>query len=342
MNTSVSLNERFTRPFAVISAADSLIAHRAKEIILNNTLIPEEDIHFDIIPHELFHFGFNIFADWGNFLHRASIFKDEEAGKKYIQSPSLEVLRVTPSQPAAPQYFAFPPLRSRISGTNEFYLLDDFFHLEQSIYHKYAADYDITMLYPSVWLVEGYEALQKRLDVLGETRDALYIRTDAFSFNEDDIVVVYGVNHTKTGKAVYTNVSCYHDTLFAGYGGIKNKQMEKTAREYFQDTLTADYFFTYKFARHTIGGDSHVYVVPSDTFNNMLGINPGRTAFMGFRAYIDTTTLVGPSATEVIMSRAMVLRPKGSGFEDVEYHRSVDFEVFPNIANIFSLICLSL
>ncbi|MBU2649766.1 MAG: T9SS type A sorting domain-containing protein [Bacteroidetes bacterium] len=330
MNTSVPLSERFERPFAIISAADSIIAYHAREIILNNTGIPGEDIHFDIIPYELFNFGFNIFADWGNFLHRASIFKDEVAGQNYIHHPSLEVLRITPSSPATPQFFAFPPLKSRLSGTNEFYLLDDFYDMEQSIYQKYAPNYDITLLGPSVWLVEGYEALQKRIDVLGETRDALYIRTDAFNFHEDDIIIVYGVNHTKTGKAVYTNVSCYHDTLFAGYGGIKNMQLEKTAREYFQDTLTADYFFTYKFVRHAINGDPHVFVVPADTFHNMLGLDIGRTAFMGFRAYIDTTTLVGPSATELIMSRAMLLRPSGSGFEDVDNNHNLTFEIFPN------------
>lgn len=330
MNTSVPINERFERPFAVISAADSIIAYKAKDIILNNTIISEEDIHFDIVPHDLFYFGFNIYADWGNFLHRASIFKDEEAGKNYINNPSLEVLRVTPSTPSTPQYFETPPLRNRISGTNEFYLLNDFYHMEQAIFQKYVSSYDITMLNPSVWLVEGYEALQERLDVLGETRDALYVRTDAFSFNEDDIVIVYGVNHTKTGKAVYTNVSCYQDTLFAGFGGIKNMQYEKSAREFFQDTLTADNFFTYKFTRHPISGDPYVYVVPTDTLHNMLGIDLGRTAFIGFRAYIDTTTLVGPSATEIIMSKAILLRPRGYGFIDVEHERTVDLNVFPN------------
>jgi hypothetical protein len=189
--------------------------------------------------------------------------------------------------------------------------------------------------------MEGYQAIQEMANVLGEVRDALYICTESFNFYEDDIIVVYGVNHTKTGKAVYTNVSCYRDSLYAGYGGIKNNQYEKTARDYFADTTIADYFFTYKFARDSIANDTNVFIVPQDTANNIMGINYGDRAFMAFRAYIDTTTNVGPSPQEIIFSRAILIRPKGNGFADIKKNSNIELNIFPNPINNFAEIIIT-
>ncbi|MFK5968662.1 MAG: T9SS type A sorting domain-containing protein [Candidatus Marithrix sp.] len=336
MNEDIPLSEMFERNFAIISVADSNIAYRSKQLILENTSIPDSNIYFDIIPADIYRFGFSQDADQGNFLHRVSIFENDSAGTAYVNNPTLEVLRVTPETPNIPIFLSTPALTSRISGINEFYLNENFEYFEQALFNEYNSDYDISFLYPSVWLMEGYQAIQQTANVLGEVRDALYIRTESFNFYEDDIIVVYGVNHTKTGKAVYTNVSCYRDILYAGFGGIKNNQYEKTARKYFADTLVADYFYTYKFTRDTIPNDTNVFIVPQDTANNLMGINYGDLAFMGFRAYIDTSTNVGPSPQEVIYSRAMVLRPKGSGFADIIKTSNIEFNIFPNPMNDFS------
>lgn len=333
MNNNVPFTEMFERDFALICAADSSIANKTKELILENTTILEGDIYFDIIPGDIYKFGFTPSADWGSFLHRASIFENESAGKAYVDHPTLEVLRITPAAPKIPVFLPTPPLTSRNSGMDEFFLNNDFEYFEKALFNEYKTDYSVSFLDPSVWLMEGYQAIQEEKDVLGEVRDALYIRTEPFNFNQDDIVLVYGVNHTKTGKAVYTNVSCYRDTLFAGFGGIKNSQYEKTARKYFSDTTTADYFFLYKFARTPLANDPNVFVVPQDTDSNMTGINWGDRSFMGFRAYIDTTTRVGPSPDEIIYSRAMLLRPKGSGFDDIGKSGNVAWSVIPNPAH---------
>jgi hypothetical protein len=333
MNKNVPLNDMFERNFALICAADSNIAFQTKQKILENTTIPESDIYFDIIPGDIFKFGFAPASDWGSFLHRASIFENDSTGKAYVNNPTLEVLRVTPATPRTPVFLATPPLTERNTGVDEFFLNDDFDYFEKALFNDYKTDYSVSFLDPSVWLMEGYQAIQEQKDVLGEVRDALYIRTDPFNFNKDDIVLVYGVNHTKTGKAIYTNVSCYRDTLYAGFGGIKNTQYEKSARKYFSDTTTADYFFLYKFARSPIANDTNVFIVPQDTARNMTGINFGARSFMGFRAYVDTTTKVGPSPDEIIYSRAMLLRPKGSGFADIGKSGNADWSVMPNPAH---------
>jgi len=333
MNKSVPASAMFERNFALICAADSNIAAKTKQLILQNTSIPESDIYFDIIPGDIFKFGNAPKDDWGSFLHRASVFENESAGQAYINNPTLEVLRITPSSPVTPSFFHTPKLTSRNSGIDEYFLNEDFEYLEKTLFNEYDSSYSVSLLHPSVWLVEGYEAIQEEKDVLGEVRDALYMRTEAFNFNKDDIVVAYGVNHTKTGKAVYTDVSCYRDSLFAGFGGIEDSRYAKTARKYFSDTTTADYFFTYKFARSPLPGDTNVFVVPQDTAHNMMGINYGDKSFLGFRAYIDTLTHVGPSPEELIYDRGLLLRPKGSGFADLGTSADIDWSVNPNPAH---------
>jgi hypothetical protein len=333
MNKNVPFDAMFERDFALIYAADSNIATKTKQLILENTTIPESDIYFDIIPGDIYKFGFAPSDDWGSILHRASIFENDTKGQAYVDNPTVEVLRVTPPTPQTPVFFRTPELTSRNTGQDEFFLNDDFEYFEKALFNEYDSDYAVSFLTPSVWLEEGYQAIQEEKDVLGEVRDALYIRTEPFNFNQDDRVVVYGVNHTKTGKAVYANVSCYRDTLFAGFGGIKNTQYEKSARKYFSDTTTADYFYLYKFARSPIANDPNVFIVPQDTAHNMTGINYGARSFMGFRAYVDTTTDVGPSPDELIYCRAMLLRPKGSGFADIGRSGTIAWSVVPNPAH---------
>lgn len=336
MNENVAFEEMFERDFAIISTADSSIANTCKQMILETTNIPEIDIYFDVIPSEIFRFGFMPDSDMGVFLHRVSIFSNDSAGTQYVNNPTLEVLRITPETQSSPVFIPKPPLTSRITGNDEFYLTEDFEYLEQAIFNQYTDDFDISYLAPSVWLMEGYQAIQEMEDVLGEVRDALYIRTEAFSFKKDDIIVVYGVNHTKTGKAVYTNVSCYRDSIYAGYGGITNTKYENTAWPYFTDSTTADNFFVYKFTRDSLTNDTNIFIVPPDTANNFLGINYGDQTFMAFRAYIDTLSKVGPSPLEIIFSRAMLLRQIGSGFDDIKIYDNIELKIFPNPAKDFT------
>ncbi len=76
MRTDLPLDSMFRRKFALIMAADSLVAMRIKNTILASTpAISEKDIYFDIIPYGIFKFGNRPKGDWASFLHRASLFQ---------------------------------------------------------------------------------------------------------------------------------------------------------------------------------------------------------------------------------------------------------------------------
>lgn len=333
MRPDLPLDSMFGRKFALIMAGDSLVAMHVKQTIMAATPeIAEADIHFDILPSEgMFRFGIDPQADWGMFAHRVSLFSDSTEQETYVNNPPLEILRITPQQPVQPVPFPLRSFLPRTCGTNEFDLLPLMNILEEGIYDAWHANYEMIWLQPSPWVIEGFVAIQQGLDALGDNHDALYIVTGDFQFRENDIALVYGVDHTKTGKAVYTNSTIYSTKYMAGYGGITNTQMEKSARMYVADTTVADQLFAYCFARHPIVGNPFVYIVPSDTNGTMEGINVNDTANFGFRLYVNSLTKIGPDPMEVILDQAVLLRPYNTGISNTAArHPSSAIKVYPN------------
>ncbi|MCX6245868.1 MAG: hypothetical protein NTU98_14325 [Bacteroidetes bacterium] len=333
MRPDLPLDSMFGRKFALIMAGDSLVAMDVRSKILAS--VPEiaaADIYFDIIPSEgMFQFGVNPAADWGMFAHRISLFKDSTAQHDYVNNPPIEILRITPKTTPQQSMFTLRSFLPRSCGINEFDLLPDLELLEEGIYNTYHADYDMIWLKPSPWVIEGFVAIQQGMDALGDNHDALYVITSDFLLKENDIALTYGVNHTLTGKSVYTNATIYSTKYMAGYGGITNTQMEKSARQFVGDSAIADRFYAYCFARHPIPGNPFVYIVPSDTNHTMEGINVDDTANFGFRLYVNSITKIGPDPMEVILDQAVLLRPLNAGIADNRKDvNNAEMKVFPN------------
>ena len=332
MRPDLPVDSMFRRKFALIMTADSLVAMRIKKAILVATPeIAEKDIVLDIVPYGIFRFGNRPAGDWASFLHRASLFKNPRDEESYMLNPSLEIMRVTPLQSSPRVFFKTPSYLSRRSGINEFGLIPDLELLEKGIYNAWHQTHTITWLQPIPWVIEGYTAIQQGADALGDVHDALYISTPDFILGKDDKALVYGVNHTKTGQAVYTNVTIYGSKYLNGLGGMTIFEMKGSARPYMADTVRADRFFTYTLARHPIPGNPFVYVVPADTNKNLGGINPGDSAFIGFRLYVNSVTKIGPDPMEVILDRAILLRPRSTGIRELTVEKPyADLKLYPN------------
>jgi hypothetical protein len=331
MRPDLPLDSMFSRKFALIMAADSILAMQVKATILAATTeIAPADIHFDILPpDDLFRCGTGPKTDWTNILHRVALFDDTAAENNYMNHPPLEVIQVTRTNPAAPVLFSLHPFLPRASGITEFNLYDNMELLEEGIYNAYHENYDIIWLSSTPFNLESFTAIQQGVDALGDNHDCLYIRTNDFTFGENDIGLAYGVDHTQTGQAVYNNVIMYGSKYFDGFGGITNDMMVKSARQYLLDTVIADKLYAYCFARHPVPGNPYVYIVPSDTANTLSGINVNDTAFLCTRLYVNSITKIGPDPLEVVIDRFVLLRLKSSGiFETNPEDPSV--KVYPN------------
>lgn len=302
--------EPYESPIVIISTGNQKTQEAVRDAVIQAG-ISEDNILYDIIPPDTVRFGLDSKADGLNILHRASIFAKDQVGDTYTDYPTLEIIRVTPKEPLEMVPLEAPPLRERATGVTESdidgRLGPTVDLLRAEIIKRYGSQYlYYTEMGTKVWLVEGQEAIEEGLNVLGETRDTLYTCTDTFVLDEDDLIVVFGVNHNKTAKAVYGNVSIYGADYFNGFGGIKNSNYEGTAFNYLPADVApelADMLYVYKFARKPI--DNETFVIPRNADGSYMGLNDGESAFMGFRAYVDVTTTVGTIIDEIIPDQAI-------------------------------------
>ena len=331
MRPELPLDSMFSRKFAVIMAADSILAMKVKATILAATpAIAPADIHFDILPSgDLFRCGKGAEADWTNILHRVSLFEDTVAQNDYLDHPPLEVLQVTRAFPADSGLWSIHPFHPRTSGITEFNLYHDMEDLEFRIWETYRQDYDIIWLSSTPFNLESYTAIQQGANAYGDNHDCLYTRTNDFLLGENDIALSYGVDHTRTGQAVYDNVIIYGSEYFDGFGGLTNEMMAKSARQFLSDTAVANNFYAYCFARHPVQGNPYVFIVPADTNHTLSGIDVDDSVFLCSRIYVNSVTQIGPDPLEVVLDRFVLLRPKLSGVPETGM-QSPAIKVYPN------------
>ncbi|MCB2186546.1 MAG: hypothetical protein KQJ78_09020 [Deltaproteobacteria bacterium] len=312
---ALGTDDVYQRFMVLISTGNEEVYNRVRDAAIACG-IPAANIQQDIIPADMVNFGLGDTADTFSYLHRASLFKDPAAKDAYLNNPTLEFLRVTPKEslPLAP--LSQEPLIDRETGVSEVAADPVLPAVQQKLYQailaKHGAGKTAQLLDTYQWLEEGNEAIADRTNVLGESRDTLYTRTDDFTLGADDVAIVFGVNHSQTAKSVYSNVSCYGADYFNGFGGITNESYLGTAREYLPDLdpAVADMFYVWKFARSQL--DEHTFVVPENLNGDYYGINLGDQAFMGFRDYINTLTDVGPALDELQLEQVLLFKGPGS------------------------------
>ncbi|MDH7510090.1 MAG: hypothetical protein QHH04_03490 [Methanolinea sp.] len=58
-----------------------------------------------------------------------------------------------------------------------------------------------------IGILEGYDSLQRNADALGDNRDALYLQNGDYLLDDNDFIIMYGITHRASGKALYTNIA---------------------------------------------------------------------------------------------------------------------------------------
>jgi len=156
----------------------------------------------------------------------------------------------------------------------------------------------------SVWLPEGFDAIQRGINGLEENRDTTYLNTDPlFTLSEDpnDFLIVYGVNHEATGKATYANFTIYGTDLLIGVASEHSRDLWGSAQEFIPGDLNVNYLYVWKVARHC-NGEAHCTEVP---MGDCPGLSVDDQMFVVFRAYLERGTKVGPAYSEIVYDRAI-------------------------------------
>ena len=270
------------------------------------------------IPAETYRMGLEKGDDTFCFLGRISQPADEGAYESYVSSLAEQsvLYRVTPNteQAAAPHENA--TVTPRGTGEHETAVLDaPSTHLDRirdAILAKYASGYTYEELTSRIAVPEGLTAYYNDSNAQGDNRDTTYLMTNDFTLDsDDDFIVVYGVNHTKTGKARYSNAVLYGRPMLNGVCSIYDSLYEGSASEYLEeDCENRDAYYVYKMARTKLDENTATIAYSTDNENGKFyGVDNGNPLLLAFRAYLDETN-VGASYYEIIYDRAIVFHKK--------------------------------
>jgi hypothetical protein len=236
------------------------------------------------------------------FAQRMALFADEEAGQEYVNTVTAGI-KVTPKSEVKLDPFPAPELRVRGTGKTEIDFQPALEELRKAILAKYSG-LAVQELKTYVWLSESYDAVQTETYVAGESRDTVYLRSDTLTLGNDpnEFVIVYGVNHAATGKATYANSTFYGEAAWNGVTGIYNTEYAGSAEQYLPGNPLAKYLYVCKFAR-SCGSEKACVSVPTGPKAHGVGLD--EPAFIGFRAYMEPATRVGPINTELLYDRGI-------------------------------------
>ncbi|MDQ1256049.1 MAG: hypothetical protein QG656_645 [Candidatus Hydrogenedentes bacterium] len=327
-------------------AADTKVRKALEEAgfsscIINTLVIPSDTVQLGVLPQ----------SDRLLVLLRCAFFQDSAAGNAYLgqgDEPEAETLstagvvwRVTPDTPAPDKPIdplPAPPLRVHGTGRTEFDLWPDVQKLRTAILNHYAADYDAQEFDTEQFLAEGAEAIQREINVLLPCRDTIYLRTPGqFPLAEGEFVVVYGVNHAAAGKALYSNAVLYamdpaddigfpfeanlaDGDIWRAFAGLDSINSEEDMEDSAQAFLPAadvpvnengvDLLYARKFSPACAEGDPIACTaVPASPCERI----PLEELMVGFRAYVEPETKVGPAYTELVYDRVIKFTPKAAG-----------------------------
>lgn len=285
----------------------------------------ESIINTLIMPSEIARLGLHEHSDEFMILNRMALPDNQSQMDSYLASPDIRVFRVTPDSTTS-KPFATPDLTDQESGETENSLTESLAALRSAILEQYS-DYSAEEYETDIWIPSGRECIQLEMECIGEDRDTVYLRMPgATSPNSvsgpvlftlpddpDDFLIVYGVNHVSTDKAIYHSISVYSNDKLNGIVTMTNVSFAGSASVLLPDDPNASFLYAIKVARQC--GDNEItpcLEVPMGICpyhdSNEYGAPVDASLFLVARAYVDPITKVGPSTQEIIFDKTIHFR----------------------------------
>lgn len=311
-------------------------------------------INLYVIPSSVLNLGISPQSDSFSIIVRTANFLDQNAGNAYLNNNNYAtVFRITPNYNVNPQPYAWPNPRNREvgpeGGANNPALQAGLERLKAAILaktpHARSQSYDQS----SIWFYNSRDVLPDnsaspayRKFVAGESSDTPYLRTsrngvdpENFTLGKNEMVVVYGVNHTATGFATYSSFGIYgewqtnvnsvpfyfigaNDLIWNGVSGMTNHDFTGSAAYYLPGDPMAPYLYAARVVRGPVPpGDKYCVSVPEPTeawwvTPNVPGTGDGiglnQPLMVGYRAYVNPVSKAGPAYSDIIPDRAIWFR----------------------------------
>jgi len=356
----------YDRPIVYIITGNRRTEQLARKVVLAAGY-PEAIINVETISNAIFPLGIGPEGSIFVTVQRNAVPIDKELFEDYVRRSSdddplngpYRVFRISPVKELAPDPYPVPTLRVRGTGQTEMDLYPALKSLGKAILAMEAQrtpatpykELQMRFWQDPIWsgqlelIDDPWAGLQNgNYSYLG-TRDTNYFQTYPYfkmRSDVDEYVIVYGVNHQKTGKTTYSSFSVYVEPTFGtgreiGLGTVTDPNFDAgnepgdSARRYLQPDDPyyeyADMLYAWKIARHCasedlpycleVGNPTDIDGVP---YNNNctpqinLDIDLTRPSwasdmFVVFRGYMEPATAVSPDSNELVWDRAIYFGP---------------------------------
>lgn len=163
----------------------------------------------------------------------------------------------------------------------------------------------------------GWDCMSDDLDCPGgDNHDALYSQDLSSTLTVKsltDVVIVAGVNHQRTGKAIYMNHAVVDPAKTTGIVSIDDPLLTKQSALFHagvgsvRDPRARAYEKLYAYAiAYDCGGLSFCIQIPPPTAQSPIGLNPGAPFTVWGRSYVEPRSGVRPDLTEIVRHQVLV------------------------------------
>lgn len=302
----------FSKDTIIITTADRGIANTVRAALVQAGY-PLGIINLDVIPSGILKLGIEQSSDSLSFLARvAPMNEDSRAFRDYIQNPG-NLWRLTPgivTPPSRLDPYPVPKLRVKGTGRTELGLLSLVEDLRLAILARYTPGYEPVEI-PTTNLMEGYNCIQQNENCLADNRDAAYVYgnpSNVFTLAEDEFVIIYGVNHVLTGKAIYSNFTVTGGVMKVGAASVRNNQFPGSAQYYLSGNGDVMKLYAWKIMRQGQCGDEPYCLEITDSCATG-GVPLDQPMSVAARAYVERQTEVGAAYAELVLDRIIKFTP---------------------------------
>jgi len=294
-------------PIMIIYSADKTVAEKVKSVA-EASGYPESMITIMEIPSPMVHMGLAEDDDSFACGIRTAVFSSPEAKQDYMDTINtmMRGYRITPNTSGSLDPYPVKNLRVRGTGTTEFDLLPAVSRLHDAIIEAYP-NCSYKELETGIAFPESSQMLQNNEKAYGESRDAAYLGSQNFTLQPGQFAISYGVNHMASGKAIYSNVVAYGAEKLNGVASADSTSFTGSASRYLKDDPDVDKLYTYTITRAN-STEPYTLVVPQGPY--LQGVPLNQKIWIGWRAYMEEETNVGPTYPELVYDKVIVFTPK--------------------------------
>jgi hypothetical protein len=246
-------------------------------------------------------------ADADSFVASVQVLEpaDPAALERWWTEADTTVLRFTPEGPEAPlSPTPFQPIAARGTGIDESALDEALEELGQALFESFFGWLPAAGEVSTVW--RDPVACLGNLDCDDVWPTRLRSESELLMLDSDAVVLVFGINHTRTGKSTVSNVSMIAERSDAGTASFDHRQMVGTARAWLGEAPYADDLYAVVFARDcgALGGLPCVEVPEACP-----GPAPEAEMYLQFDDWLEPETGAAPHESELTLPRAIKLFP---------------------------------